>query len=196
MLTGVRSAGFNLIELMITLAVIGIVAMVGLPNLSAWIQNTQIKTAAEGIQSGLQLARAEALRRNVNVRFSLVTSLSSACALSASASNWVVSLADPSGACDVAPSDTAAPRIIQKKDSSEGARNAAVAATPAGDVTFNGLGRMLGAGANQVDITSTVGGLCQAAGGPMRCLRITVSTGGQVRMCDPAVTDNTDPRFC
>jgi hypothetical protein len=30
----------------------------------------------------------------------------------------------------------------------------------------------------------------------MRCLRVNVASGGDVRMCDPAVLDNTDPRFC
>jgi hypothetical protein len=30
----------------------------------------------------------------------------------------------------------------------------------------------------------------------MRCLRVVVSSSGSVRMCDPAVTDATDPRAC
>jgi hypothetical protein len=30
----------------------------------------------------------------------------------------------------------------------------------------------------------------------MRCLQINVSASGSVRMCDPAVTDATDPRKC
>jgi hypothetical protein len=30
----------------------------------------------------------------------------------------------------------------------------------------------------------------------MRCLRIRISTGGEVKMCDPAVIDATDPRIC
>jgi hypothetical protein len=30
----------------------------------------------------------------------------------------------------------------------------------------------------------------------MRCMRVVVSTGGQVRMCDPQVLDATDPRVC
>jgi prepilin-type N-terminal cleavage/methylation domain-containing protein len=67
---GVRSlrAGFTIIELMITLAVLGVLLALGMPSISSWLQNTQIRTAAEGMVSGLQLARAEALRRNANVR--------------------------------------------------------------------------------------------------------------------------------
>ena len=90
--------GFSLIELMITLAVLGMLIMIALPNMGTWIQNTQIRTAAEGMQAGLQLARAEALKRNTTVRFQLVDTLTSACAVSATGRNWVVSLGDASGA--------------------------------------------------------------------------------------------------
>jgi type IV fimbrial biogenesis protein FimT len=193
------SAGFTLLELMIGLAVLGILLMIGLPSLATWIQNTQIRTAAETMQSGLQMARAEALRRNTSVRFQLVDTLTAACALSATGTNWVVSLADPVGNCDDAPSDTVAPQIIQKKDGAEGAPNAVITATGGSTVTFNGIGRVINAGPiTRVDITNTRGGACKTAGAdePMRCLRVAVSSAGQVRMCDPAVTDVTDPRAC
>jgi type IV fimbrial biogenesis protein FimT len=192
-----RSAGFTLIELMITLAVLALLIMIGLPNLSAWLANTQIRTAAEGVQAGLQLARAEALRRNANVRFQLVDSLTAACALSNSGANWVVSLADATGACNIDPSDTAAPQIIQKRSGAEGSPNAVITATGGSAVVFSGLGRVTGAGAlTRIDVTNPGGGACQTAAGPMRCLRLTVASGGQVRMCDPMVTDPNDPRLC
>lgn len=195
--------GFSLIELMVAIAVLGILIMMALPSLGTWIQNTQIRTAAEGIQSGLQLARVEALRRNTVVRFQLMDTLTSSCGFSATGTNWVVSLADASGACDAAPSDTAAPRIIQKRSGNEGSSSAQVMATGGNTVHFNGLGRVIQpptapAALTQINITNPVNGACKTSGGnePMRCLRITVSSGGQIRMCDPAVDDNTDPRFC
>jgi type IV fimbrial biogenesis protein FimT len=192
-----RSAGFTLIELMITLAVLALLLMIGLPNLSAWLANTQIRTAAEAMQAGLQLARAEALRRNVNVRFQLVDSLAATCALSNSGANWVVSLADATGACNIDPSDAVAPQIIQKRSGAEGSPNAVITATGGSAVVFSGLGRVTGAGAiTQIDVTNPGGGGCQTAAGPMRCLRLTVASGGQVRMCDPMVTDPNDPRLC
>ena len=193
-----RSGGFTLIELMVTLAVLALLLMVGLPSFATWLQNTQIRTAAEGMQAGLQLARAEALRRNASVRFQLVNSLAAGCALSNTGTSWVVSLADATGACGVDPSEAIAPQIIQKRSGAEGSPNAAVAAT-ASSVVFNGLGRVTGAGAiTQIDITNPGGGACKTAGGnePMRCLQIHVASGGQMRMCDPAVNEPTDPRRC
>ena len=49
----------------------------------------------------------------------------------------------------------------------------------------------------QLSISNPTGGTCEHVdGGNMRCLRIDISLGGEARMCDPAVTDATDPRKC
>ncbi len=193
---GGREAGFSLIELMIGLSVLAIVMMIGLPSMGTWVQNTQIRTSAETMYSGLQLARAEALKRNSSVRFQLVSTLDSSCALSTSGKHWIVSQTDPTGACEVSPSESTAPLIIQKRDGNEGTTNVNVAATGASSVIFNGLGRVSGTGISQINFTNPTAGTCQSAGGTMRCLRIVVTTGGQVRMCDPAVGDTADPRYC
>ena len=84
--------GFTLVELMIALAILGTLIMLALPSMVTWIQNTQIRTAAEGMYAGLTLARSEALRRNTTVRFQLVDTLTSGCGYSVSGTNWVVSL--------------------------------------------------------------------------------------------------------
>ena len=188
-----RARGFTLIELLVTITVLGIVLMLGLPNISAWLQNTQIRNSAEATVSGLQLARTEALRRNRLVRFSLVDTLDASCSLIATAGNWVVSMADPSGKCDVDPSDTADPFIVQKRSGQEGSQNAVFNASAA-SVTFNGLGSANGA--VQIAVSNPSGGTCQSAAGPMRCLQLNVSSSGSVRMCDPAVGDAADPRKC
>ena len=190
--------GFTLVELMITLAVLGMLIMIALPNMGTWLQNTQIRTSAEAMQAGLQLARAEALKRNTTVRFQLVNSLTSGCALTTSGRNWVVSLADPSGLCNMDASDTVAPQIIQKRSSAEGSPNAVVTATGGSSVVFNGLGRPAAGSLTEINVTNPNNGACKTAAGnePMRCLRIAVNAGGAVRMCDPAVDDATDPRKC
>ena len=198
--------GFTLVEVMIALGILGILIMMGLPSLVTWIQNTQIRTAAEGMQAGLTLARAEALRRNTVVRFQLVDTLTSGCGFSATGTSWVVSLADTTAACDVDPSDTVVPQIIQKRSGNEGSSQAQILATGGQSIQFNGLGRVLQAGGvaavpapiTRIDITNPSGGACKTSAGnePMRCLRINITNGGQIRMCDPAVDDNTDPRFC
>jgi type IV fimbrial biogenesis protein FimT len=193
--------GMTLIELMIGLAIMALLIMIGLPNMSIWLNNSQIRTAGETMLAGLTLARTEAVRRNQIVRFQMVDNLTAACNVSTAGTNWVVSLDDATGACDAAPSETVAPRIVQTRSSSEGTTRAVVAAAGAGVVYFNGLGRVTspGGAANmtQLAISNPVGGTCEHVdGGAMRCLRINISVGGEARMCDPAVTDATDPRIC
>lgn len=193
--------GMSLIELMIGITIMALLLMIGLPNMSIWLNNTQIRTTGETLLAGLQLARTEAVKRNQIVRFHVVSDLTSGCAITAGGKSWVVSLDDPTGACDAAPDEAVAPRILQARSGSEGTERAVVAATPAATAYFNGLGRLSspGGAANltQVLITNPVGGSCEHVdGGAMRCLRIDISVGGEAKMCDPAVTDATDPRIC
>jgi len=188
-----RVRGFSIIELLITVTVLGLVLMLGLPNLSAWLQNTQIRNSAEAAVSGLQYARTEALRRNRQVRFNVVDTLDATCNMIATGGSWVISMADPTGKCDAVPTDTADPFILQKRSGEEGTQSVAVSAS-ASSVFFNGLGSA--SAPIQFTVTNPSGGTCQSVGGTMRCLQINVSASGSVRMCDPAVTDATDPRKC
>jgi type IV fimbrial biogenesis protein FimT len=198
-------AGVSLIELLIGLAIMALLIMIGLPNMATWLQNSKIRTAGETTLAGLTLARTEAVRRNQIVRFQMVNNLTSGCVISTAGTDWVVSLDNATGACDATPGEPAPgdppPRILQKRSGSEGTTNAVLAASTAGVVHFNGLGRITspGGAANmtQVAISNPAGGTCEHVdGGAMRCLRINISVGGDARMCDPAVTDATDPRIC
>jgi type IV fimbrial biogenesis protein FimT len=188
--------GVTLIELMIGLAILGILLFLAVPNFSIFLQNTQIRNAGESVLQGLNLARAEALRRNASVRFQFVTNLTSSCALSDEALSWVVSITDPAGKCNETPGATAT-GIVQKQSSRDGTPNVVLAAD-ATSVVFNGMGRVVGAGIGTIDLRS-LAGACEHedADGTMRCLRVLVSTGGQIRLCDPKVNPGgTDPRRC
>lgn len=208
MLAGLHpQRGFSLIELMVAIAVFAILLTLGMPSLTTWMQNSQIRTATDAIQNGLQIARGEAVRRNTTVRFQLTDTADNACAIAAANTNtvatWVVSLDNPAGACATTAWDenTAAPpavRILQMRPSAEGTRNAVVLANQT-SVIFNGLGRItpVPAATITIGVSNPTGGACAtiATPAPMRCLRVEVSTGGQIRLCDPAFAA-TDPQGC
>ena len=94
MLSRSASRGFTIVELMIGVALLAIVLAIGGPGFATWMQNLQIRNMSEAMQNGIQLARAEAVRRNSQVRFQLVDSLTSACVLATSggtgSSAWTV----------------------------------------------------------------------------------------------------------
>lgn len=201
--------GMSLVELLIGLVIIGILLALAAPSYSAWIQNTKIRTTAESILNGLQMARGEAVRRNTRIQFSLTNDLTVTCALSTTGVNWIVSFDNPAGLCNSAMLNEAAdagdlvaspaPRIIQIKPAAEGSVGIAVAADQS-SIIFNGLGRIVPvpAATININVSNPTAGTCAAlggGGGPMRCMRVAVSTGGQVRMCDPA-RPATDPVGC
>lgn len=172
------SRGFTLIELAVTLVVLGLLFTVGGPSFFEWLQNQRIRTGAEAIQNGLQIARAEAVRRNANVEF----------VLGNGDSGWVVRLQQ--GATEV-----------QSRAAGDGSARVTTITAPEGSqmLTYNGLGRVEGVNADgsvpfarvDVDLPTSV-----VAASQSRDLRLTVGAGGEVRMCDPSVSATNDPRKC
>lgn len=154
--------GFSLIELMVGVVILGILAAVAVPSFQIWMQNSEIRNAAESISSGLQRARAEAVSRNINVDFVV-----------AADSSWTIQ-------------PTAGGAAIATRRISDGSRNVIVA--PVGSVTFNSLGGVV-AGFTQVDVDSTVLAAADSnnlritlgIGGNIRLCDPNVSTG--LRAC-------------
>ena len=170
-----RSAGFTLVELMVAITILAIMLFIALPNFAVWMQNTQIRTAGEAVLNGMQLARAEAIRRNANVELRMDAS-----------SGWTARVAPAFGG-----------EVIQSRLAGEGSAAALVTITPAGatTVTFNSFGSV----ATNDDGTATVTEIKidspAIAAADSRELCILVRAGGNVRMCDPQVAV-TDTRSC
>jgi type IV fimbrial biogenesis protein FimT len=207
----------TLIELMVTVVILVMLLLAVGPSVGAWMRNTQVRNIAASMLAGLNRARNEAMRRNVPIRFSLVSLADSAvldgsCALSDSGVSWVVSVSvrNPAGNCQMAPvivSDAASynaavadpnnPMIVEANAGGVGGKNVVVAAkvadgsAAANTVTFGSFGRVTDAAPiGFINVSN------QVAGGDYRNLRIEVSTAGSVRLCDLGVTVQTDPRYC
>ncbi|SRR5258708_2244707 len=185
--------GFTLIEIVITLAVLGILVMLGLPSFAIWMNNSKIRTAAEGITNGLQLARAEAVRQNVQVQYD-----------QGAQNSWIVcTVASTAGSSPVnrCPSTTPYTGFVQQGTSTEVSSNAVVVVNgvwprpspPAETVTFNSMGRVIVNGSGAPAITQL--DVCNPLDASVRKMRIVVGMGGNVRMCDPQVAAG-DPRAC
>lgn len=193
-----RRSGFSLIELMVALVIFGLGIMAVTPTIVDWMRNMAIRNAGEALKGGVEKARQAALKRNASMTFWLVKddakTLTDGCALSDAGPSWVVSKADPSGACSVAASETNAPRIVEKWSAAQGAEGVVLATqdeagVAVSSVTFNSLGQITQAGQlARIDMR-------HEAGGDTRPLRLLIDRGGSIRLCDPAVPA-ADTRSC
>lgn len=188
--------GMTLIEIVVTVAIIGLLMALAAPSAATWIQNTQLRNAADSVLNGIQLARVEAIKRNQVVAFQVTDAASTA---------WQVCLFDViTNNCSAA-----AGAQLASRGPSEGSPNArlgadlapgdtAVALVPGdnvpGTMAFDTFGRLATTNPNnlmRVDVRNP-----QIDPALERRLVILVSIGGQVRMCDPKLSKAVNPQGC
>jgi len=59
--------GFTATEMLVVLAIVGIITAIAAPNMAAMIRNQRVRTAAFDLFASLTLARSEAIKRNTAV---------------------------------------------------------------------------------------------------------------------------------
>jgi len=64
-----KSKGMTIIELLIVMALIGIILAITVPSFSTTIERNKLKNAAESLKSDLQAARIQAVKRSNDVIF-------------------------------------------------------------------------------------------------------------------------------
>lgn len=64
------SSGFTLIELMVTIAILAIIASIATPNISNQIANQRNKSTAATLENALKEAKAESMIRRQEIEFS------------------------------------------------------------------------------------------------------------------------------
>ncbi len=147
--------GFTLLELMITLAIVAILAAVAMPTYTSTIAKRRVIGAAEALLSDLRWARSEALKRNVDIRVTLVTG-----------SDWSYSInADPQGANT----------LIKRFSGTSFPDTSLFSASFRGGVSYTTFDPVRGVNANNGRAVFTAGSYGAS---------VTVSTLGRARICD------------
>jgi type IV fimbrial biogenesis protein FimT len=176
--------GFTLLELMIAVAVVGIVAAIGYPGMTAIISNGRLGGAANEMVATLQLARLEAVRLNRTV--TVCRSVDGAsCSAGAVWNGWItIADVDRDGAVDDILRASSVPAAVQLRASTaiQGSRiafgsdglahvaggsllNAWVAVCIPGDGPEGGQRRISIAGGSRISTRSeNRGGQCGAPG--------------------------------
>lgn len=118
-----RNSGFTLVEAMIVTAIAAIVMVVAAPSFKTFTNSTRISSASSLLLDDLNLARGEAIKRNVRVLVCLKNAAGDDCAAGTNwAPGWLVCYdrdtnaspnnGIPDGSCDVAPTDGTNPNPI------------------------------------------------------------------------------------
>ncbi|MBW2610213.1 MAG: GspH/FimT family pseudopilin [Deltaproteobacteria bacterium] len=70
---GKNSSGFTLMEIIVTCAILAILAAVAIPAFSSWLPEYRLKSAVRDLYSNTQLARVMAIKNNESYRMIFIT---------------------------------------------------------------------------------------------------------------------------
>jgi type IV fimbrial biogenesis protein FimT len=179
-----RPSGFTLIELMVALAIFGILLMLAGPAYTHFMANHQIRNATDAMLNGVQAAQGAAVRGNTLARVLIDTT---------TGTGGYQVLQTIEGA------EPSPPNPIQVYSLKDGSPAATVTTVPADarEVTFDGFGRLV----PNADATATL--TCIKVNHPVtgsRPLNVAIAIGvkASVKLCDPALTADTptEPLSC
>jgi type IV fimbrial biogenesis protein FimT len=179
------ASGFTLIELMVALAIFGLLLVLAGPQLALLLGNSQIRNATDALLNGVQQAQATAIRGNTLARLVVDPTTQTG--------GWRI-LMTVDGA------EPTPPNPIQVYVLADGAPKASITPAPgdARQITFDGFGRVV----PNVDGTSTL--TCLKVDNPgfsvgtTRRLNVAITDQGLnvgTKICDPNVAA-TEPQAC
>lgn len=161
-----RQNGFTLIELMITLIVLGVLLIGTLNMASSFVANVKLRSVAEDIRVGLLTAKMEAIKRNTVIEFTQF-----------STGGWKLNIP--------------ASQTLDNKDiplQSRAVSNSVVTVSVVDDkavtvtkIRFTGAGRVDKGATFRVEPAS----YSCAVGGDVTCLNVAITKAGNVKLCNP-----------
>jgi type IV fimbrial biogenesis protein FimT len=193
-----QSAGFTLLEMLIAMAVMGIILTYAVPSMSTFYANQRLIGAAQQVYGHLQQARSEAVARNVTTYVNFAVD---------GTASWEYGMSSSNSLCDLTvTSPTTASACVITVDDGDGTLDPGNGSVDTGDlvlmrftdtdypnVTMNIAS--FSSGNTQVSFdplrgTSTSGQVNLSSNG--NSLRVTISLLGRVAICTP---DGTMPNY-
>lgn len=173
--SGRRQSGFTMIELMVTIALMGVLATLAAPRFTQMIERWRVRQAAENMVSSLYYARSEAIKRGGGVIiYKLQRSGDAACAHATANNNWGCGWAiaydkDRSGTFN------SGDELLQESDAP--ARVNVIVRSSATALKFDRWGQSNGIGSSGIIFTPASG---NSSGD--RAIAVCTSSGGRIDM--------------
>lgn len=171
-----QARGFTLIELMVVVAVLGVLAAIAMPNMRDFIDRQRLVTQAREVANVMQLARSEAIAHSASGD---AASKSIAVTVSPTAP-WFVGLANGTAACTNTGTSTCTinqggTSVSHTVTNSHCSGCTMVSPTAQQVLVFNLRGLVTGGTDQQITLQSPLG----------KQLSITVSRLGRISVCTP-----------
>lgn len=163
-----KNKGFSAIELMVVVAIIGIVTSVAVPAFMNMLQRNRLKTVMQSFQDDLQFARTEAVKQSRNILINRTRT-------STAVGNWCYGLSTKT-ACNCTVTTTTDANYCEIKIVSGASFSTVSMFSATGNSTFNFRRGTIGA--NGVTFNTT-----------KYAARVVFSDVGRVRICTPATAD-------
>ncbi|NOQ65524.1 MAG: prepilin-type N-terminal cleavage/methylation domain-containing protein [Methyloprofundus sp.] len=151
--------GFTLLELLLSIAILSLVASLAVPSFNQLIEGNKLKIAVETLKSDLMFARSETMKQNMNLRIDLTKSRDS----------WCYGINDDNTQCDCGKADSCGLKVVN------GQLFQGIKLDAADDTTFDfrrGTAVAMGATLSSANYAA----------------RVVVSTSGRIRICSPDQT--------
>ncbi len=187
-----------------TVAIISIAMAIGIPSMSTWMQNNQVKTTAQSLLAGLQLARGTAISQNRLAQFTLTGT-------SAGTADWQVIASSSSGSLSsgtttiqtVTSAEMGANAVVGVSSATQASSSCCTTAITAGTgmgsspaVVFDAFGRSTSASTiTRIDVTSTIDSSSSASDAAFRRRVILISPSGSTILCRPSLP-STNSQGC
>jgi len=186
------SAGFSLIELMVTISVIGIALVIAVPSFGRWTADASVRAAAESLTSAIRQTQSLAISRGRTSMFALTSDKppTTSSIPAQNGTNWFAEL-NP-----LTTDEPLANQGLMLKSTDATLRNVTVNGPAL--ICFSSTGR-------QSSVTTQNLGACApgpstyslSRTGATRQFQVQVFQGGRVRMCDASKTlSTTNPDGC
>jgi type IV fimbrial biogenesis protein FimT len=201
--------GFSLLELIVVLALIGVMLVMAVRAFVGWSADGKVRGTAESLLNALRVAQSSAVARNRIAVFSLTADTpSTTAAPSKTGSNWFLYVVPLAGSDDAAATLTQSATVARQYGVTLTGSPTITGASTTGTsapLCFNPIGQV----STQTATTLGLSSGCTAptdglpviykvsSTGAGREYQVRVYPGGQMRMCDAAKTlSNTNPDGC
>jgi type IV fimbrial biogenesis protein FimT len=187
--------GVTLLELLISVSIMGIIISLAAPNFSQFGINQRLIGAAEQVYEHMQQARSEAVSRNVTTYLNYAAD---------GTTTWTYGMSSVTSLCNVALTDpTAASACVMVVDDGDGTLDPGDASVDSGDLVLYRYTRgeftdvamtttLFSSGTTQILFDSvrrtSTSGRVTLTGGNGNSLRVNISLLGRVSVCSPGGT--------